>query len=209
MENPSQIRNIIFDLGGVLLNLSPQKTIEAFRQLGLPNVIGEGAWSYRHEVFLKMERGEISDAGFRDGIRELLPAFASDGQIDRAWNAMLLDFPPSKIDLLRSLKPRFGLYLFSNTNNIHITHFRNTFRGNFGFDIAELFDQVYYSHEIGLRKPTPGAFLYLLNDAGLVPGETLFIDDSEKNAAGAAEVGIQSVWLRPGMTAESVLDAFV
>ncbi len=204
---PVGIKNIIFDLGGVLLDIDPQRTIRAFGELGMPDLIKPGGWSYDHEVFLRMEQGRLDDAEFRDGIRTLLSHPVSDKEIDEAWCAMLLQFPPEKITLLRELAPRYRLYLFSNTNRIHIAHFHELFRKQFGFHLTELFVKDYYSSEIRLRKPEPEAFRFVLEDAGLNPAETLFIDDLDINTKSAAQTGMQTICLKPDMDLVKVLSS--
>lgn len=200
------IKNIIFDLGGVLLDINPQRTIQAFRKLGMSDLIKPGGWGYEHEVFLKMEQGLLSDREFRDGIRALLPRPVTDTEIDEAWCAMLLRFPPEKISLLKKLAPRFGLYLFSNTNSIHIRYFHELFRKEFGFFLTELFVKDYYSSDIKLRKPDPESFRFILNDAELNPSETLFIDDLDTNTESAVLTGMHTICLKPDMDLVKLLN---
>lgn len=190
-------KNIIFDLGGVLLQIDAQRTIHAFRQLGLPDLIKPGGWGYHHPVFLEMEAGRLSNEQFRAGIRELLPQPATDEAIDVAWCAMIIDYVPERIELLRRLSGQFNLYLFSNTNAIHINHFQRLFGQRFGHALSDLFLKDYYSSEIGLRKPAPESFEYVLADAGLNAAETLFIDDSDANVEGAKKTGMSTIWLTP------------
>jgi HAD superfamily hydrolase (TIGR01509 family) len=196
---PSGIKNIIFDLGGVLLNIDPQRSIHAFHELGMADLIKPGGWGYEHEVFLKMEQGLLSDQEFRNGIRTLLSLHVSDAEIDEAWCAMLLRFPAEKIRLLQKLASQYRLYLFSNTNSIHIRHFHKLFMKEFGFSLSELFVRDYYSSDIKLRKPDLRSFQFVLNDAGLNPSETLFIDDLEKNTEAAALTGMYTIYLKPNM----------
>jgi len=204
---PDGIKNIIFDLGGVLLDLDTQRSIQAFRELGMPDLIRPGGWSYDHEVFVKMEQGLLNEHEFREGVRALLPKPATDMQIDQAWCAMLIDFAPEKIRLVQKLKPRYRLYLFSNTNSIHIKYFHELFRKKFGFSLSELFVKDYYSCDIQIRKPNLESFQRVLNDAMINPGETLFIDDSDKNTAGAAQAGMQTICLKPPMELKDFLIA--
>ena len=194
---PEGIKNIIFDLGGVLLDLDVKRSIEAFQNLGLPDVIKPGGWDYHHEVFLQMEQGKLSEEKFRDGVRSLIPNFVSDEEIDRAWCAMLVDFAPEKITMLQQLQKQYRLYLFSNTNSIHIRYFHRLFMKKFGYSLSDLFVKDYYSSEIQLRKPTPESFQYVLNDAGMNPSETLFVDDSNTNIDGADSLGIHTFHARP------------
>ena len=191
------IKNIIFDLGGVLLDLDVGQSIRAFQDLGLTDVIKPGGWGYHHQVFLDMEQGLLTEKEFRDGIRELLPKPVRDDEIDQAWCAMLIDFAPEKISLLQELQAKYQLFLFSNTNSIHINHFHGIFSKKFGFPLPALFVKDYYSNEIKIRKPSVESYQFVLNDAGLEPAETLFIDDSDKNVEGAQKVGMQVLWLRP------------
>ncbi len=198
------IKNIIFDLGGVLLDINPELSIQAFRKLGMPDLIKPGGWSYEHDVFLNMEQGLLSKESFRDGIRELLPQPASDELIDEAWCAMIIDFPEEKIELLRQLKSKYRLYLFSNTNSIHINYFHTIFKKKFSYSLSDLFVKDYYSSEIGMRKPGISSFQFVLNDAGLNPSETLFIDDAKANVESAGEAGMQTLWLHPELDLLSV-----
>ena len=202
------VKNIIFDLGGVLLDLDVNSTIQAFQELGLPDIIKPGGWGYHHEVFLKMEQGFLTDDEFRNGIRSLLPQPASDAEINHAWCAMLIDFAPEKINLLQQLSSQYQLYLFSNTNSIHITYFHGIFKQKFGFSLSDLFVKDYYSSDIQLRKPGVESFQYVLNDAGLTPSETLFIDDSDKNIEGAKLAGMQALHLTSAKSLLNVLSGF-
>ncbi|MGQ7869766.1 HAD family hydrolase [Sunxiuqinia sp. sy24] len=190
---PQDVSNIIFDLGGVLLDIDSQRSINAFESLGLINAIDSGGWGYQHEVFLNMEKGLLTDEQFRDGIRELLPEPATDEAIDKAWCAMIIDFSEDRISLLHELKTTYKLYLFSNTNNIHLNHFQAMFQQRFGFPISNLFVNDYYSHVLNHRKPSLESFQTVLNDAGLNPQETLFIDDSKENTLGAQKAGMHAV----------------
>ncbi|MCW0483789.1 HAD family hydrolase [Gaoshiqia sediminis] len=203
-ELNATVKNIIFDLGGVLLDIDPDLSIEAFRKLGMPDLIKPGGWGYHHEVFLNMEQGLLSDDEFRNGIRALLPRPVSSELIDEAWCAMIIDFPLQKVQLLQKLQADYRLYLFSNTNSIHITCFHQLFREKFNFSLSDLFVKDYYSSEIGLRKPSLESFGFVLNDAGLLPAETLFIDDSGKNIEGAQQAGMQTVHFTPGMELSAI-----
>lgn len=202
---PNGTKNIIFDLGGVLLDLDIDKTILAFQGLGLKDVIKEGGWGYRNKVFLDMEKGLLSDEEFRNGIRSLLPNGATNDEIDAAWCAMLIRVPEEKVELLKALGSKYKLFLFSNTNNIHLTSFRKTFSDSFGFEFDNLFTKTFYSHEINMRKPDVESFELVLKMADLDAKETVFIDDSEKNIEGAKQTGLQTIWFHPEMILNEVL----
>lgn len=190
-----EVKHLIFDLGGVLLDIDPQRTVKSFEALGLTNVINPGGWGYKQEVFLQMEEGKLTDDEFRNGVRELLPAPVSDAEIDRAWCAMLIDFPAERVSLLKQLESKYNLYLFSNTNNIHVNYFHNLFHQKFGFSMSDLFVKDYYSNEINSRKPSLESFQFVLRDAAINPHETLFIDDSKENVTGAERAGMHAFHL--------------
>ncbi|RKD92161.1 HAD family hydrolase [Mangrovibacterium diazotrophicum] len=190
-------KNIIFDLGGVLLQIDAQRSIQAFRELGMPEMIRPGGWGYNHPVFLEMEAGKLSDEQFRTGIQELLPQPVSNETIDNAWCAMILEYFPERIELVRRLSANYRVFLFSNTNAIHIRHFQGLFKRTFQHELSELFEKDYYSSEIGLRKPDPASFDFVLNDAGLKAEETLFVDDSDANIESAKKTGMNTIWLTP------------
>lgn len=153
MEILNGIQNIVFDLGGVLLNIDPKKTIDAFAEMGMEQLIGDKGLTYDHEVFYLMEQGKISPDEFRNGVRSLLPREVSDEEIDEAWTAMLLDFPSIRAELLRNLSSRFNIYLFSNTNAIHVEKYQSNFRKQHGYEVTSLFEIAFHSNEIGYRKP--------------------------------------------------------
>jgi len=190
-------KNIIFDLGGVLLKIDAQQTIQSFRDLGMPDLIKPGGWGYNHQVFLDMEAGKLTEVEFRNGIRDLLPQHANDEAIDNAWCAMILEYFPERIELVRKLAKDHQVYLFSNTNSIHVRHFQQLFQKTFAHSLSDLFVKDYYSNEMGIRKPAIESFEYVLNDAGLNPKETLFIDDSNENVESAKKTGLSTIWLKP------------
>jgi glucose-1-phosphatase len=198
------VKNIIFDLGGVIINLDFSAAEKAFVELGFEdfkNVFGGGHVT----SFIKdYEVGLIDDEQFISEIKKSAKKQNDDEVAIAAWNAMLLDFPPERIAFLRELKKKYRLFLFSNTNSLHLQSFRKTFSNAFGEAIFdELFEKAYYSHEIKMRKPTKEAFDYVVKDAGLVAGETLFVDDMLVNVEGARLAGLQAVQVLPG---KSILD---
>lgn len=194
--NLSDYKNIIYDLGGVIINIDPQATVMKFKELGIDNI--EYVYStIHHDPFvLDFEKGMISPADFRDKIRRLVNLSIPDDKIDIAWSAMLLDIPKERIDLLKELKEKHRVFILSNTNAIHIDHFNNYLNRAHGIeDLEMLFDKCYYSSDIGYRKPDPAAFKYVLDDAGLIPGETLFIDDFMENIETAKGLGLEVLYI--------------
>lgn len=209
MEILKGIKNIVFDLGGVLLNIAPKRTIEAFGHLGMEQLMGDKGLSYDHPIFYLMEQGTITPEEFRNGIRELLPHKVSDEQIDKAWTAMLIDFPQIRVELLQQLKTQFGLYLFSNTNAIHVDKYHSIFRNQHGFEVTSLFDKLFHSNEIGFRKPSPESYKEIIRLSGITPAETLFIDDSRANVEGAIACGLKGYWLEQGQRVEEIFQKYL
>ena len=209
MEITSKIKNIIFDLGGVLLNIAPQNTIEAFGELGMDQLIGDKGLSYDHEIFYLMEQGKITPEEFRNGVRALLPEKVSDHQIDAAWTAMLLDFPAIRVELIKNLRRDFNIYLFSNTNAIHVEKFHSIFRNQHGFEVSTLFRKDFYSNEIGFRKPSAESYREIIRLSGVIPEESLFIDDSPANVESAIASGIKGLWLEPGQKIEEIFQEYL
>jgi putative hydrolase of the HAD superfamily len=195
------IRNIIFDLGGVFLNIDYQLTEQAFIDLGITDFGARFNQQFSNPLFEALETGDIKPGDFYAAFRAETQTMLTDDQIRDAWNALLLDFPPERLDWLAEIGQRYPVYLFSNTNQIHYDAFMAAF-GNLypGRDFNAYFRKAYYSHELGLRKPYVGSYQRILAEQGLEPGETLFIDDTAKNILGAAEAGLQTLHLVPGMT---------
>lgn len=209
MEMLKGIRNIIFDLGGVLLNIDPKKTIEAFGKLGMEQLVGDKGLSYDHDIFYQMEQGQITPDKFREGVLKLLPNRVSFQEIDAAWTAMLLDFPAIRVDLVKNLSKDFKVYLFSNTNAIHVEKFHSIFRNQHGFEVSTLFETDFYSNEIGYRKPSPESYQEIIRLSGINPEESLFIDDSAQNVESAIASGLKGYWLEPGQTVENVFQEYL
>lgn len=186
------IKNLIFDLGGVIINLDTHRTVEAFAQLAGRSV-AEVQPLMASTFFLEYEKGLLSDAAFRDAVRNALARTVTDAEIDEAWNAMLLDIPDAKFDLLRALAPHFNLFLLSNTNEIHLRCFNEQVRVRTGLpSLAPFFQKTYYSHYLHLRKPDVEIYDFVLQDANLRAPETLFLDDNEHNLRGAQQIGIRT-----------------
>ncbi|KAG0260924.1 hypothetical protein BG011_001524 [Mortierella polycephala] len=190
------IKNLIFDLGNVLLRLDQAATANAFKALGATDF---PTLSQHHSsvAIVNYETGKISAQEFRATVRTSigLPESVTDEQFDQAWNAMLLDFPEERLELMRTLQKDFGynVYLLSNTNAIHIEYVDKVcLKGHIEDSLHPFFGKVYYSHEIGHRKPSKEAFELILRDEGLVASETLFLDDMPENVEAAKACGLQA-----------------
>lgn len=189
-----KIKSIIFDLGAVLLNISYQKTIEEFDKLGIKNSSTFYSKKLQTNIFNLLETGEISESDFIKEIQKHCTE-STNTQILYAWNAMLLDLPLHRVELLKQLKKDFNLYLLSNTNSIHITEFENKIGRKQYKEFYQLFDKVYYSHKIGHRKPNAEAFQLIIEENNLIAEEILFIDDSPQHIEGAKKLGIKTYHL--------------
>ncbi len=191
-------KNIIFDLGGVILNIDPQRTVDAFNRI-VPQFGKNFAELSRIGLFLDFERGKINARDFRDGIRNYTKHPVNDKDVDAAWNAMVLDIPMRRMEMLMQLKTILPTYLLSNTNEIHLENFNNQMMRSFGLDSLDImFHKAHYSHIMGLRKPEKLIFELVLEEHKLVPRETLFIDDIEENILAAEKLGMRVYHLKPG-----------
>lgn len=192
------IKNIIFDLGGVLLNIDTAKTNAAFELLGVKDFKNNYTLNKADALFDHLEMGIISETDFYNGIRNISRLPLKDADIRDAWNALLLDFRTESLNCLEQLAGSYNLYLLSNTNSIHHTAFHKSFTEQTGRpDFDSYFTKAYYSQHIGLRKPSKEIYDFVLQDAGIVAAETLFIDDLLKNTEGAALAGLQTHQLQP------------
>lgn len=192
--NEKKIKHIIFDLGGVIVTLDPQFTTIEFSILSGKNAHEINDFALMYPLFHHYEKGLIDNSNFRKGVRELLEIEAADDVIDFGWNAMIIDIPKERLEWLRALKKKYHVTILSNTNDIHISYVHNMLKEEHGLeDFSSLVHQVYYSHEINLRKPDTDIYQHVLNNASYLPEETLFLDDNLENIEGAQEVGIQTI----------------
>lgn len=192
------IRHIIFDLGGVLLNLDVEGCTRAFEKAGLKDIRSVLTGTNEGGIFSEYERGEIGTPEFRDGIRQLASQSLTDDEIDRMWVNELLDIPQEKLDLLVSLRSKYDIYLLSNTNELHWQHVVESLLPQQNYRVEDLFKETFLSFRMKLAKPDPEIFREVLRQAGLKPEETLFIDDSAVNCQATQSVGIQTEHYKPG-----------
>jgi putative hydrolase of the HAD superfamily len=191
-----KVKNIIFDLGGVILNLDFKKTELAFAEHGIGNFNEYYTLQTTVPLFENLETGKIKPDIFYGEFRKLVKTQLTNAEIMNAWNALLLDFPAERIEWLKEVSKRYNIYLLSNTNQIHYDSFINTFKKQIGdYDFNKLFIKAYYSHKIGLRKPSKEIFEIVLKNENLNAHETLFIDDSSANIEAAKTVGLQTIYL--------------
>ena len=205
-----QIKNILFDLGGVLLNINYLNTIEAFKELGViefGDVYSQFKQDKTSELF---EMGLISNDDFRNHIRTYSSIQLTNSQIDKAWNSMLLDFPVERFEMLSTLKKKFNLFLLSNTNAIHKDVFIKDINAQiFPLHFDDYFVKAYYSHEIKLKKPSVEVFKFVIEDQDLKPEETLYIDDSFQHIETAKSLRFNCIELKPGLNVEKEISFFL
>lgn len=206
--NLVDIDAIIFDLGGVIINIRYETTIEMFSQLAGFDVSRLYTQRNQIELFDRYETGQLSSSDFRKGLRQLLNlSDISDETLDSAWNAMLLDIPKSRIEWLKQAGQQKRLFLLSNTNEIHKVAFDAIFYDTFSpsmQQLDELFERAYFSHLMGDRKPNASIFETIIAQQSLDASRTLFIDDSIQHIEGAKTVGLQTLHMDLGLALETI-----
>jgi putative hydrolase of the HAD superfamily len=203
------VKNIIFDLGGVLLNLNYHLTRKAFEDLGVQDFDAFYTQHKANPLFENLEVGAIEPEAFYEALRATTGLNLTNTQLEFAWNAMLLDFPVERLAWLDQIKSKYNIYLFSNTNAIHYKAFTSIYAQtapmiDFNPDFNHFFKTAYYSHTLGKRKPAVAAFEAVLAKSGLDPAQTLFIDDTISNIEGAQKAGLQTLFLSGGLTVQDV-----
>lgn len=187
------IKNIILDYGNVIFMLDSLKAEKAFSQLGIRQFGDFFSIKAQNQLFDDFDKGVIGAEGFRQGVRDFydLPLL-KDEEIDTAWNALLVGIPKGYHELLLQLRGQYRLFLLSNNNEIHYNYIMKYLREEFGLaDNTSFFEKDYYSHLMGMRKPDAEIFEFVLNQHGLEPAETLFIDDSPQHLATAKSLGME------------------
>lgn len=190
------IKNIIFDLGGVLLPVNYQAVLSAFGKLGNPQ--DESFYSQKSQspIFDQLERGEITGGEFLFELKKQFPN-ASENDLTLAWNAILGKFSQERLELLKKIRKHYRLFLLSNTNAIHATQFLLDLKlHNSVENFGDFFDEIYYSHETGFRKPEKEIFELVLLENNLNASETIFIEDTEANVKGSVAAGLPTIWMK-------------
>lgn len=208
-QEKTRIQNIIFDFGGVILNISHSKVETAFKKLGVENFDNLFNKATQSDLFQKFEMGQISADEFRKALKTLAGFNVSDDSLDEAWNQIIGDYPPKRIELLQSLKKNYRLFLLSNTNIIHYEFYIGKFKSEFGFEFQSLFDDTFWSFMRGLRKPDVSAFSDVIDTHRLAPEATLFIDDSNQNILAAKKIGLKVFYLHGDLEITDLFKASV
>lgn len=200
MREIESFKHILLDLGGVIINLDYSKTTEAFKKLGLENFDALYTQFAQSNLFDDYETGQISTQHFVNKLLSSLPPGTSPYQIVNAWNAMILDIPQQRINLLLNLRNQGKkLYMLSNTNEIHYQKVKRIWKASLDSQPSDYYDRIFLSHEMGMRKPDVSTFEAVLNELDLSADEVLFIDDSIQHILGAQAVGIKCVHLTPDL----------
>jgi putative hydrolase of the HAD superfamily len=201
IPNHKSIRNIIFDFGNVICDIDISLSEQKFKEFGPAKTFSTGPREPQSLSFGKLvdqlEKGNITSREFRDAIREHYLSAPSDEAIDEAWNALLLDIPRNRIRMLEKIKDHYHIFLLSNSNEIHHRKYLHDFQREFGYrDFNELFEKAWFSFQIHLKKPDKEIFEFVLSDSGLLPVETLFIDDTLIHIESARRIGINGYHLQ-------------
>ncbi len=201
----NKVNNIIFDLGGVLLNIDYNLTREAFAKLGVVNFDEMYSQTSANALFQNLETGNISEENFYKELNACIGLNLSPVEIQQAWNAMLLSFREKSLELLDQISGKYKLFLLSNTNLIHMAEFNKIFLNkprSKKFD--DYFNKAFYSCKMGFRKPDDICYACLVNNAQINPEKTLFIDDSWGNIEAAKRAKMQTIHLLPGTSIEDL-----
>ena len=194
------INTIIFDFGDVFINLEKEASIEEFRKLGLEGPNED--LLFHNDLF---EKGKITELQFIESFLNYIPNVSIE-DIRKAWNASIGDFPLYRLEFLQMLSNKYRLFLLTNTDAIHISHFEHKVGMSFYSDFYRCFEKVYYSYEMGMRKPEPEIFNALIHNHDLSPKRTLFVDDKKPNTDIAESLGLHIWNLKVG--SEDVVELF-
>lgn len=190
-----EINNIIFDFGGVIIDIDEKLTVNEFARLGVDD-ISKASSSEFIEIVKKFEKGIFTPEVFRNKLRDFLDISATDQEIDDAWNALLFDIPAERIEVIEKVKKNYNIFLLSNSNEIHYDLYVRDLQLRFGYnEFAELFHQAYFSFDLHLSKPESEIYEFVMYQEGIKPEETLFIDDKPENIEAAKKLGFQTYQL--------------
>lgn len=203
---PEGIKNLIFDFGGVIINIDFNRTFDAFTALGITDV--KDVWSQvvSSDLLSEFERGLHNPVEFRKKMNSLTGLKIPDNVFDKAWNSMLLDIPVKRVRLIEDLKKNYKIFLLSNTNEIHYICYSTQLRDHGYKKLDDLFDGAWFSFRMGMLKPGVDIFNEVLKKERIVPSETLFIDDLQVNVDGAEKAGMKGLCIKPGTLIEIFTD---
>lgn len=189
-------KNLIFDIGDVIIDIDYKVTIAEFQKLALVDFSAIVSYSKQNPIFDLLETGKITAQQFRNELRQFLKPGTTDEEITAAWNAILIDYPAYKINLLKDLKQQYSTFALSNINEIHVDTINAEANKRFGLpSFGSLFNHAYYSNEVGYRKPQKEIYELVLQKENLIPRETFFVDDKAENVEAAKQLGVQAYQL--------------
>ena len=190
-------KNLIFDLGNVIIDIDSPTTVAEFQKLAIVQISELISYSTQHRIFDLFETGQISVPQFRLELKKFLKPGVTNQEIDKAWNAILIDFPQNKTDLLKELKTRYKTFALSNINEIHVEAINRVAKTKFGQpDFGSFFHAAYYSNEIGFRKPGKEIYEFIMQKENLKANETFFVDDKAENIETAQSLGLHAYHLK-------------
>lgn len=198
---------IVFDFGGVLFEIDYNAPVRAFEALGMESFAATYSQAQQDEIFDLLETGKIPGEAFYDWISNFLPN-ASRQQLENAWNCILTQLIPERVDYIFKLKEKgIRTFIFSNTNELHVAVFERMIEESYGLEkFKSAFEFIHYSNVLGMRKPNPEAFLELCRIHGLTPEKTIFIDDSIQHVEGSVRAGLKGLHLLPHQTPAELID---
>lgn len=194
MEQLKQYDQLIFDLGGVLIDIDYQATEKAFTEIGMNDFKTNYSQLHQSELFDKIETGHVSPQHFINKLLDFCIVGTSPNKVVAAWNAMLGEFPKRKIEILLELKELMPIYLLSNTNEIHMARVYEAWNKVSTIPMDQIFTEVFLSYEIGKRKPDVSTFNWVCEKLQIEPSKTLFLEDSPQNIEGAKNAGLQTFY---------------
>ena len=205
------IKNIIFDLGDVIINIDVPRAAQSFATLSGLETAEVIRLFEEGKLFRQFETGSLDAAGFRSYVREILDNTTwDDAEVDTAWNSLLLDIPADRIELIKKLSKNYRLFLLSNTSSIHIEAVDKILYEASGVErLTDLFEKTFLSYEMGVMKPHPEIYERVLKEANINAHETLFLDDNPDNIKGASTLGIQTIHVQKPLTILDYLNDYV
>ena len=198
------IKNILFDLGGVLFHIDYQITINNFLKIGVNDIKQNFSQFKQNSIFDNLETGAITPENFINSIKKKYPKISSE-KIIHAWNSMLIGLPKENLELLKKLSKKYRLFLLSNANYIHIDEVNKKIKSKYNLNSIDVyFEKAYYSHIIGKRKPDEETFRWVINDANILAEETLFIEDTIQHIEGAKKANLKTLHIESNSSLASI-----
>ncbi len=206
MSPISSIKNIVFDLGGVLVDLDREACVRSFAEIGFPEAAGMLDPYKQSGIFLDLEEGTASPENIYEYVAARASQRVTPQMVDRALCTFLVDLPQYKLDMLLELRRRYRIFMLSNTNPIMFPYIVHRWFSDGGHTPQDYFDRMFLSYEMKLVKPDPAIFLRMAADGDMIPSETLFIDDGPANIEAAAALGFRTYPARAGEDFRGIFD---